>query len=520
MTGSKAYVEGFEADVFISYARLDDKPVLGDAEGWVSQFHAELVNQLPVYLGAEAEIWRDREEIRNNEDFSKKISHQLESTATFVAILSESFIHREWCLRELEEFTNHAQQRYGVYVDGDKKRIFSIERMPMSRDALPSQLEGTTTYRFFEGDRILRPTINASHRAKYLASVEDLLIDISRVLKLLAKAARAGDIAPAPEEPKMTVYLAQTTSELDDHAAEMRRDLTERGYRVLPVGDLPPRSARFREEVRSCLAKCALSIHLIGHDYGFVPEGEASKSNVWLQHEMALERAQASDLQPIVWVAGGEAGDARQRAFMAYLDEDDVVQSHAEILKNCGLEELKTETYDKLDRIRKDWAKKAEPEQAGPVKASFAGLRPAPDEPPMIYVMCEEGSRKSPPLLAMRKYLLAKGYDPVFLEKLDAEEPTLQQHIDNLTLCDACIIYYDRKSPAWLAQKLGDLRKYLRGRERPVIAKAIYQVAAGDDDEAIETNAALVLRGRGEFAPEHLQPFVERLDALSGRSVL
>ena len=103
------------------------------------------------------------------------------------AILSESFINREWCLRELEEFAQHANKRFGIYIDGDKKRIFSIERMPVSRDVLPSQLEGTTTYRFFEGGRILRPTVNTAHRAKYLASIEDLLIDISKVLKLLAK---------------------------------------------------------------------------------------------------------------------------------------------------------------------------------------------------------------------------------------------------------------------------------------------------------------------------------------------
>ena len=469
---AKAFVDGYQADVFISYARLDDKPVMGDPVGWVSQLHTELVNQLPVYLGAEAQIWRDQEEIRNNEDFSKKISHQLENSATFIAILSESFINREWCLRELEEFAQHADKRFGIYIDGDKKRIFSIERMPVSREVLPSQLEGTTTYRFFEGGRILRPTVNTAHRAKYLASIEDLLIDISKVLKLLAKSAR-GDAAaaPVPETQGPTVYLAQSTSGLDDQAAELRRDLTERGCRVLPAGDLPLRSARFKEEVSAALDKCALSIHLVGEDYGFVPEGEAQKSSVWMQHDLALEKAKGGDFACLVWVAGQAPKDERQRAFLAYLEDDDTAQKHMDLLQNCGLEELKAEAHDKLAKLAEKRAKAAEAKQVAAARqqaappAPIAAAAPAPagalslDEPPIVYIICEQASRKSPGLIALRKHLLAKGYDPVFLERAEDGGGVLQQHVENLAQCDACLIYYDQASSDWLAQTLGALRK-------------------------------------------------------------
>jgi TIR domain len=518
MSRSRAFVEGYEADVFISYARLDDKPVMGDPVGWVSQLHTELINQLPVYLGAEAQIWRDQEEIRNNEDFSKKISYQLENSATLIAILSESFIKREWCLREVQEFAAHADKRFGVYIDGDKKRIFSVERMPVSREVLPNQLEGTTTYRFFEGGRILQPTVDNQHRAKYLACIHDLVYDIARVLKLLAKTSAPG-AAPVNAEPEApAVYLAQAASSLDDQAAEIRRDLTERGFRVLPNGDLPQRAARLKEEVTANLAKCALSIHLVGADYGFVPEGEASKSNVWLQHELALQRAQGEDFACLVWVARDTSvTDERQKAFLSYLEEDDTAQKHTDLLQNCGLEELKGEAHDKLAQIAEKRAKAAAAKLAPkpqPAPAPVAAARAtAFDDPPFVYVICEDVSRKSPDLVAVRKHLLARGYDPVFLEKGEDGGATLQQHIENLNLCDACLIFYDRNMPDWLAQKLGDLRKYLRGRARPVLARAVYHVPVAGADEEIETNAALVLSGAGGFAPAQLAPFIEKIDA-------
>jgi hypothetical protein len=61
MTEKRTFVAGFDADVFISYARLDDKPIVGDEDGWVSQLYNELVGHLPEYLGGDAIVWRDRE---------------------------------------------------------------------------------------------------------------------------------------------------------------------------------------------------------------------------------------------------------------------------------------------------------------------------------------------------------------------------------------------------------------------------------------------------------------------------
>jgi hypothetical protein len=530
MTEKRTFVAGFDADVFISYARLDDKPIVGDEDGWVSQLYNELVGHLPEYLGGDAIVWRDREDIRNNEDFAIKIAGQLGKTATFIAILSESFFNREWCLREVRTFSEHATKNVGILVDGTRKRIFKVEKMPVDRDTLPAELQGTTAYKFFgDGARILRPTIK-EYRDQYVMQVEDLLKDLATVLKVMARQAQSGEQA-APEPAAMTVYVAETTSDLDNEAAEIRRDLKERGFRVLPAGDLMRRAGPFRDEVSAGLAQSVLSVHLIGQDYGFVPEGETQKSNVWLQHELAMERGRAdSNFARVIWIQGDAPSDARQRNFVDYLDQDAGSQEGAELLRNCGLEEVKTELYDQLQKIRarqeSEQAQRARTQRGNPDANGNPAANGSPPaspeepEPPLVYVVCDAGDRRSPVLNELRKYLLRQGFEPVLPDDIEDHVPgeaasgksAVEEHIDNLKSCDACLIFYGQASPKWFNQKLADLRKYLRGRQKPVLAKAVYDSPAdGGGDRDVETNEAMVLRGGKVFSPEPLAPFLERL---------
>ncbi|MFI4986643.1 MAG: hypothetical protein ACHQF3_04320, partial [Alphaproteobacteria bacterium] len=120
--------------------------------------------------------------------------------------------------------------------------------------------------------------------------------------------------------------------------------------------------------------------------------------------------------------------------------------------------------------------------------------------------------RQSAPLVALRRFLLAKGYEPMLPSEGDDAAETLQDHIDNLELCDACLVYYGAGSPRWFDTKLKDFRKILRRRQQPVLAKAVY--LAPPDNAAkseVETNEAIVLRGGETFQPETLAPFLARL---------
>ena len=135
--------------------------------------------------------------------------------------------------------------------------------------------------------------------------------------------------------------------DLDDKVGALRRDLKDRGYVVLPDGDLPYRAEAYKHKVRELLKQAALSVHLVGAGYGFVPEGE-TKSNVSVQHDLAVERGADPNFFRLTWIPRGvSASDERQRSFITRLNDEAGAQKGADLL-NGNIEELKTVIRDRL----------------------------------------------------------------------------------------------------------------------------------------------------------------------------
>src|SRR4029453_8535109 len=142
---SMGYLPGFEDDDFISYAHNDDDRYGPEDHGWVAQLHIDLAERIKTYLNASPHLWRDCE-IDGNDDFAQKIANRLTRTATLLSVISDNFLNRPWCRREVEEFCRNAGQSIQV---GEKRRIFKAERRPIAGDNLPRQLDGTGMYRFY-----------------------------------------------------------------------------------------------------------------------------------------------------------------------------------------------------------------------------------------------------------------------------------------------------------------------------------------------------------------------------------
>jgi TIR domain len=507
------FLSNFEEDVFISYAHNDDDLYGPERSGWVTRLHQDLERRVRNYLGADIRFWRDCE-IRNNDDFTNKILKRLTRTATFLTVLSPSFLQRDWCKRELEAFAGHAEGQMGVLVDNEKSRIFKAEKMPVERSSLPPVMQGTKTYRFYEPDpsnpqspHELRPDFGTEFFRRYFEQMDELAKDIATLLKEMARLPVEGKQA---QPDRVSVYVAETTSDLDEKAGEVRRDLKDRGYLVLPEGDLPYRAGAYKDKVRECLKNAVLSIHLVGAEYGFVPEGE-TKSNVWLQHDLAMERSADPNFLRLIWTPAEVASpDQRQQGFLAYLNEDAGVQKGADLL-NGNIEDLKTVIHESLARSRR---RQETPQPPAAAQAAAAAPARAEDEPLRVYIMCDRADRKSPSLVAFRKWLLTQGCEPVLPSEGEDESAAVQIHVENLGLCDACVIYYGEGSPGWFDAKLRDLRKYLRGRQPPVLAKAVYIAPPlNDSKDEVATLEAIVLQGGETFSPDAFAPFMQKMRA-------
>ena len=497
-----AYLSDFQEDMFISYAHFDDDIFGLERFGWVTQLHENLEQRVRVHLGADVRLWRDCE-IRNNEEFTNKILNRLVRTGTFLSVLSPSFLQREWCRRELESFASHAGSEGGILIDEERSRIFKVEKVPVERSALPPAMQGTKSYRFYRPDREqpnrmieLRSKFEGEHSFHYFQELDGLASDIAGLLKAMAK-------SQVPEPDTLAVYLAETTSDLDGKLSELRRDLKDRGYVVLPDVDLDYRAGRYREKIRAYLGRSALSVHIVGSEYGIVPEGE-TKSNVGLQLELAMTQHANPSFFRLIWVPSGPSpADQRQIDFIARINNEICAQPSVDLL-NGNIEDLKTVVHDRLEQIRKE---KARPTPPGPI----AGRRNG-DEPPRVYIMCERADQDSPSLAALQSYFISQGCEPMLPAFEGSESELLQVHAENLKLCDGCMIYYGQGSSAWYDAKLRDFRKYLTGRQPPVGAKAIYiALPPSDHKKRVMTLEAAVLREGDASAASAIAPFVQKV---------
>jgi hypothetical protein len=500
------YLRNFEDDVFISYAHLDDDQLVSETCGWVAQLHEDLERHLRQKLpgGDRIRLWRD-DEIRKYEDFTSKILRRIPNVAIILLVSSPVYFSREWCDKELEAFCRHAHNRLGIKVDEEKVRIFKVEKRAVDREQLPKDLKVNSSYKFHaaippgaRNDYVLRPKFGGDYFVAYYQRVEDLSDDLAKML-LTMRSLEEGQ----PEPASTAVYLAEVTSDLRSERDVISRDLKAYGYTVLPGSELPNEVHSLKEQVRGYLNRSVLSIHVVGNEFGIVPEGEAEKSKQWIQHDLAIEREQNGAFERLLLIPKSTSPqNPRQRNFIDYLCKDETVQNGAEYVES--VQQLK-EVLEKTLRKTKEASQssKAERPQKKPRKGN---------DPVRVYIICDSADRGSENLLALKRKLLSSGCEPLLAVEDQDERLALEEHIENMKLCDAAMIYYGKGSQKWYNTKLMDFRKYLR--KQSVLAKAIYIVPPITPEKAeLETLEAMILRSPDADSLPPLNDFLNRLKA-------
>jgi hypothetical protein len=331
---------------------------------------------------------------------------------------------------------------------------------------------------------------------EYWEKLEDLAQDIRELLYML-KARQAGQPSPAPSG--VAVYLAETTADLREERDQIRRELQTRGHIVLPDRPLPMYLPELEAVVRENLSRCTLSVHLIGECYGAVPEA-ADCCILELQNTLSIERSrQDPGFSRLIWLPDGlKPVDERQAAFIRDLQTDPVLQPGGDLLQST-LEELKTAIQDKLKALEVTGETSAEPELT------------------RIYLICDQ--RDLDAVAPLQDYLYEQGYEPLLPLFEGDEADVSEEHQENLRICDGVIIYHGHASEAWLRGKMRDLRKAPGyGRSTPIQARAIYVASPGTPQKerfrTLEVDE--IIRSLGDFSPDHLRPFLDRLQVKKG----
>ncbi len=494
----------FEYDLFISYTHLDNKPLSKEEEGWISRFHYSLNVRLGQLLGREPKIWRDAK-LQGNDEFSEEIKSKLHKTKALLAVLSPRYLESEFCMDELRRFLKAAETNNGVCI-GNKSRIFKMVKTYVPYEQHPDEIRGLKGYQFCELDEKDRPQEfnpekGSGYEKKFWKRLDEMAWDICELIKEFDQSVESGAEYGA-ELPGKTVYLAETTSDLNEERENIQRELTLQGYTIVPDRPLPYllKDGNFKDCVREYLKRCKLSIHLIGNRYGLVPEGE-ERSIVELQNELAAELCQNGQLTRLIWIPPDlekKEGEARQKEYITTLQNDAPQVPATELLKT-KLEGFKTIIQDTLKKINKPPVEKKSPE--GPAR---------------VYLVCDQQDMET--VKPLDDYLYDKGFEVILPLFRGNETQRHELHKEYLSLCDGMIIYYDHANEFWMNSKLNDLRKAPGyGRTKPIKASAIF--VAGEKTEHKErfrTREATIIKNYGPFSCDVLSPFVSQLHEGSG----
>ncbi|MBB75930.1 MAG: hypothetical protein CMJ75_15600 [Planctomycetaceae bacterium] len=494
-----------DSDVLILSADVDDHPISAGATGWVSQFAEHTQVRLQQLSGQPLRVTRLASLPLNDEAWDQLLP-ALENLEALVCVLSPAFLHAATLHQLVEHFASRAESSGGLVIDS-RSRILKVAKMPVDVLDIPPVLQARLSelleYSFFEADPSTSGILEFDERfgaeahQKYYSRVYDLCQELWAVVKALKQ--RSGSLLQSGlglEEGGKTVYLAQTTSDLQPEVEKIRRELIGRGHKVVPSQPLSMVGDDLLPQVTEYLSESALSIHPVGKSYGIVPEG-ADESMVEIQNRLAAEQTGKSSLSRVVWIPRDiEIKDERQQTFLDGLKTTPEMYAGAEIVQDhlTGLKEFV------LDQLK--------PEEPKP-QAEETAAEEGETLPPRIYLICDEKDEEA--VEGLEDYLFDQGLE-VSLPAFGAEEDeALEAHRENLVDADAVLIYYGAVRHTWVDIKVRNLLKARGyGRTSDIALQAVYVAPPIDRrKERFRSHTAQVIQGADPFDGSVFDEFVK-----------
>ena len=332
-----AYVPQFKNDIFISYRHASNE----GPDRWVEVFCDRLRVRLRELVGDIA-IWRDKAEIRASDVWRVEIAEALD-TAVFLAIISKTYLDSDVCRTELDQFLGR-MKRAAQAAEATRPRMFSVLKQPPEpNQPAPPELAEFQHVEFFQleapGSRRFQefsPGQDEETQRQFWKTLERLAQDLMDALRDLKGDARRHAVG--------TVFLADVNPELRAQRENLRSDLQQRGFLVVPerrymwyAGDLNERIAKDLEAAQLC-------VHQVSRAASSEAESAARSK---LQLELATEAMKGQRKPPpLVWIQPGAEIEEPARELIAFveskLSNDGVEYWHG------SLEEFKTHIYDRL----------------------------------------------------------------------------------------------------------------------------------------------------------------------------
>lgn len=480
--------------LLISSADGDNTPAPKAARGWVDLLQEWLQIRLaPLLGGVSPLIVRDAAPV-SDEPGREGVPEPPPEAELVICVVSPRYLESKARLERIESFSAAG------------RRLFRVVKYPVPHETLPAALSGTPEFEFYELDvasgRVgeFDPLIRAGgeNDKRYWQKLNDLAIAVRDFFEELRRP-EADTEAEVSIHPVRAIYLAESTSDMKSDRDDVRRELEQMGYAVLPDVGLPRTTGpEVEEAVREYVRRSVMSVHMVGAVEGFIPESANGRSVVQIQLKVALEDHPDAQFKRVVWMPEGlEVIEERQQEFVKRFQNDQDVLRRIELVQGKVVQSLKETITDLLEP------------KAARVKAA-GGNGSKGENPPRVYLVYDEPDYTETKPIS--QYLWDQELE-VLLPANKAKPPDPEEHKELLVLADAVMIYYGQAEDAWTRQKLRDLRK-LKGyeREKPLLAKAFYlSKPPTEDKDEFFTYEADIIRGYNGFEPDQLDSFVSAI---------
>ncbi len=359
-----AFVPGFEHDIFISYAHLNDPVGEDGAARWVTRFHARLEAALRQLAGKPLVIWRDLN-LERNQEFDKTIKTAVESSALFLTVNSLVYQASPYCQDEIKWFNDTAQaDGYGVSV-GDRRRLFHLLLNNIPFNEWHAAFAGTTGYDFFEikpGKQVALPCDQGSKH--FQTRLDDLVIDLFTTLQEFKRqAAKKAPLPPAPQPVRQSVivpaesfsvFLADVSPELRRTVRKrLTRELQDKGVTIAPAVPPPMHLTPHDEKARAEMEAAQLCIHLFDDEPGNEIEGEDGVFYPQRQTELGLQLQRPQ----LIWTSPAldwqKISDLPHRAFLEGLRDGTRERANYNFVTTTQAADLASVILDRLAELKR-----------------------------------------------------------------------------------------------------------------------------------------------------------------------
>ena len=431
-------------DIYIVHCQKDDDPT--DAKSWASHFKRFLELLLTRVAGK-------RISINLIDDQELDINKIYNTSTVLIPLITPGLLRSANFNEEIKKFQECAINKERNSVSWNS-RIFKVLRFPQKENYLLQFLSNSSDYNFFHIDATYDNVVvyddftGPKSEKTFWMRLYDMAYDVFKTAEQID--ASLDEISSINQELNaVSVYLATVGQDLLSKRDTLKRELLRNGYKVLPEGNYPEEPETFTKMVKRDLARCKMSIHLVGEDYAKMKG--ANVSIIELQNRLAVEHFrdvdkmeghQSLNFGRVIWISPDLANaSVKQRLFIENVRKDQDSMRNTDLLEST-IEELKAFAIKKLEKGKES-----------------LGLSPVKAKGKVIYMIYDKAEDQKCEKIV--SYLENNGYE-VLASNFEGDPNVIRNmHNDNLKRCDATLIYYGKSNEEWMKSKLKDMLKVL-----------------------------------------------------------